>query len=401
MKYLKLYEENFDDSLETKLINAVGNKNNKRVSELISQGANINCLTEQDYTPIMLAACDNSLAIVKTLVEAGANTNIKNTFGNYPITMAAARGYSRALKELLKSKNININIRTDSTNSTALIIAARNINLDCIIELINADANWNITDDENKDFISILKDKNSEYLTYIIDKFPNQYKNYIKNKRLKSYNLNFNYLGFNENIQEDQNYNYVLIEFLRGEHKIYMFRTVDINNKFIFYDKYYFIVKQKSGDELFQRNVEKNAASIDAFNIIYVSDNEEKAIDKLKIYSKSNKYNLNFITENVTQFKKHLKLYEDIKEKNTYIIADWGEGWNFPERYFIIKTISITNTDVRYDKFWHFKNNKITEVSTVNTTAHLSDFKLLYKTNNENDALYKFKQILKIKNYNL
>ena len=66
MKYLKLYEENFDDSLETKLINAVGNKNNKRVSELISQGANINCLTEQDYTPIMLAACDNSIAIVKS-----------------------------------------------------------------------------------------------------------------------------------------------------------------------------------------------------------------------------------------------------------------------------------------------------------------------------------------------
>ena len=52
-----------------------------KVQEAIKQGASVNVEDLNGYTPLMLAANNNRLEIIKLLIDSGADINAKNSVG--------------------------------------------------------------------------------------------------------------------------------------------------------------------------------------------------------------------------------------------------------------------------------------------------------------------------------
>ena len=53
----------------------------------------------------------NSYAIAEVLIKAGANVNLKNHIGLYPIVVAAALGHHKVLRVLVKAENTDLTIQ--------------------------------------------------------------------------------------------------------------------------------------------------------------------------------------------------------------------------------------------------------------------------------------------------
>jgi len=89
-------------------------------------------------------------------------------------------------------KNIN---QLSSTHNTVLLYAAFYVNkqfvsnhifFDVVNLLSDYDANWNFKDAEGFDFFHYLIDEDSEYL---INKYPDKYKKYIREKKAKKFKI--------------------------------------------------------------------------------------------------------------------------------------------------------------------------------------------------------------------
>ena len=55
-----------------------------------------------DYTPLMEAAMNGHLDIVKLLIHHGADVNAQSSCGNTPLMLACANGHEQVVKYLLK-----------------------------------------------------------------------------------------------------------------------------------------------------------------------------------------------------------------------------------------------------------------------------------------------------------
>ncbi|MCW7460208.1 ankyrin repeat domain-containing protein [Leptospira bandrabouensis] len=87
---------------QTPLILAVLVKNEMMVQELISLGSDINCADSlEGQTPLILAARDGSLEIVKILLKNKANPNLKNKKGQSALSLALDSGH-KEIADLLK-----------------------------------------------------------------------------------------------------------------------------------------------------------------------------------------------------------------------------------------------------------------------------------------------------------
>ena len=58
------------------------------------KGANINCTDVNGYTPLMHAVIGGQLQIIKYLIEAGADIDIKNTYGKTVLDIMKEKGTS-------------------------------------------------------------------------------------------------------------------------------------------------------------------------------------------------------------------------------------------------------------------------------------------------------------------
>ena len=76
----------------------------ERVWQLIQAGADVNAKNEYGWTPLMIAAIENTPEVLKVLIEAGADVNAKNKDGVTAL-MPAARNNSNpeVLKVLLEA----------------------------------------------------------------------------------------------------------------------------------------------------------------------------------------------------------------------------------------------------------------------------------------------------------
>jgi len=150
MKYLKKFENNYNND---NLYFYIRTKNIEEIKELIEKtDVDINSKTMEGNTPLITSVNKDFLEGVKELIKAGAILDL-----------------------------------TNNLNRTALWYTSYYSNIQIMNELIKAGANWNIKDNVNdEDFFDVL---NYKYRKEIIDKYPEQYKQYKLKKEASKFNL--------------------------------------------------------------------------------------------------------------------------------------------------------------------------------------------------------------------
>ncbi len=163
---------------QTPLFIAVTNQHQQIVEYLITNGADVNLKTKHGYTPLLRAAekgnvsiveyllskgaaidetngfeCTTALHaacidffglnVVKVLVDAGANVNLKNKYGQSPLFKAAS--YTRLdIVRYLLSNGASVNEKNGKDELTALYMACYNGDLDIVKVLVDAGADINL-----------------------------------------------------------------------------------------------------------------------------------------------------------------------------------------------------------------------------------------------------------------
>ncbi|CAM9764004.1 unnamed protein product [Ascophyllum nodosum] len=105
------------------LYEAVKMDNRAIVRILIDAGADLERPSQNCYTPLSVAARTNNTAVIKTLVEAGADIEGKCKMTHTPLLFAAWSGHANATEKLLR-RGANMHALVSGTGDTALHIAA-------------------------------------------------------------------------------------------------------------------------------------------------------------------------------------------------------------------------------------------------------------------------------------
>jgi ankyrin repeat protein len=114
------------------------------VEYLVSKGVKIDEKNGQLEHTAMIKACeDGSLDIVKVLVDAGANINLKSK-GEFSPLLYAVENKRKPIVEYLVSKGVNIDEKNGHLGNTALIKACEFGSLDIAKVLVDAGANINL-----------------------------------------------------------------------------------------------------------------------------------------------------------------------------------------------------------------------------------------------------------------
>ena len=110
----------------------------------------VNMISEKKKkkAPIMNAVNEGNLELVRQLIKAGANVNVKDKdaiwFANFPMTLAASLGHLEIVQELIKA-GADVNPGGDSTP-----LHAAEKNLEIVKELIKAGADVNAKDNDGE-----------------------------------------------------------------------------------------------------------------------------------------------------------------------------------------------------------------------------------------------------------
>jgi len=119
----------------TKLIESAKTGNVKKVSELLTAGAEINAVDNQGVTALSWSAFNGHSEIVKTLIEAGADINHKDNDGMTALMAAAFKGNLDIVKTLIKAGSYIQ--ASDNSGRSALQMAEFKGHLDVIQFLKN------------------------------------------------------------------------------------------------------------------------------------------------------------------------------------------------------------------------------------------------------------------------
>ncbi len=151
----------------------------EKIYQVIKAGANINVMNEQNVTPLLRAAGEDYVEIVKLLLSENANVNIPRRYtplwnasykghteivklllqadginvedspqGNTPLIVAACYGHKEVV-ELLLSANAKVDARCYSYNASPLMWAAQEGHTEIVKILLSANAKVNFTNKES------------------------------------------------------------------------------------------------------------------------------------------------------------------------------------------------------------------------------------------------------------
>jgi len=205
-KYIKTYEkyDNANSDLK-KWKRAIKTGNIKTLKKMLEQGFDINkkfiILIFKNVTSLSYALYYNQYDVVKFLIDNDCELDIFDVFDpsneTYFISSLITHYYlerygnqsddtKKKLLSIIKSmikKGADINLKSDDT---ALTLAAIYELYDIIYILIDAGADWNIKNTDDKDFYEILKD---DYKKIIRNRYPEKYEKYLTMKKANEFNL--------------------------------------------------------------------------------------------------------------------------------------------------------------------------------------------------------------------
>jgi ankyrin repeat protein len=129
-RLMNLIKRIFGKSLEEKLREAIENNDFSGVQSLISQGVNINCIYENNMTPLHFASIMGEMKIIELLINNGANVKA-TTKNGYNALMTACIRNDLELVELLLKYNSDVNQRSKN-GWTSLLLASGNVSSNSI-----------------------------------------------------------------------------------------------------------------------------------------------------------------------------------------------------------------------------------------------------------------------------
>ena len=135
-----------DAKRDTPLAKAAGVGNVDILSHLIAAGANVNTLGYFHLLPLSRAAQNNHVQCIKMLLEARADVNFSYRNRRFtPLASAVARGHLKSA-EILIASGANVNSIAGEFG-TAIIIAAKEMQSECVNLLVKAGADVNTVGD--------------------------------------------------------------------------------------------------------------------------------------------------------------------------------------------------------------------------------------------------------------
>ena len=149
------------------IFEAIKNEDNQRVIQLLDEGVDVDIRFENGSTPLMFAAQNGNLEIVKLLLERGANVNAKNEIGS-TVLMFADQSNNLEIIQLLLGKGANINAE-DNNGLNALHYAARYSNsLEIVKLLLESGVNVNAKSKKgNTPLMLAGRNENENYLNIV------------------------------------------------------------------------------------------------------------------------------------------------------------------------------------------------------------------------------------------
>ena len=115
------------------------------VSELIARGANIDAkIVESLLTPLIIAIEKNRPAIVKRLLDAGADRNTASK-GNLTPAHSAARCPNYEIMRMLLEKEVDLNVRSLGKGVIPLHVATGCRHIEIVKMLLKAGGDFNTT----------------------------------------------------------------------------------------------------------------------------------------------------------------------------------------------------------------------------------------------------------------
>ena len=130
------------------LYQAIYDRQNDKAEKLITEGANLETVVNEDgWTALLLAVDRGDYNLTEQLLQAGAKVNVQLKNGNTPLHLAAIHDNDKIIKLLLQHK-AKINIFSNEKGATPLYNAAYRGNEHAVEALLEAGADYNITYNE-------------------------------------------------------------------------------------------------------------------------------------------------------------------------------------------------------------------------------------------------------------
>ena len=155
---------NFTQEEEENFVAFIRNVYHSDIEKYLENGGDINQQSSAGETLLMHSVVKNNLLMLNYLLENGADPNIQARNGWTCLIIAAHYHLSG-----------NSKIKYESSSE-----------LGVISKLIESGANWNLVTDNDGDFLQML---DNNLFKIIIEKYPEQYKKYLRKKESKNFNL--------------------------------------------------------------------------------------------------------------------------------------------------------------------------------------------------------------------
>ena len=118
------------------------------------------------WTALLASAADGNVEIVKSLIEAGSNVDVKDKDGNSAVILAAWNGHEKVLKMLQGGKS-NMAVMNNK-GSTALMFAARHGHDEAVKVLIDSKVNLSIRNDYGFSALMLAADHGHEKVVKLL-----------------------------------------------------------------------------------------------------------------------------------------------------------------------------------------------------------------------------------------
>lgn len=160
------------------LILAVKSNDFKKVQALINDKANVNKEDSEGYTPLMYAAIYGYKDIVKLLLYAKADPNLKTKRGHTTLTAlfdAIYQSHGRLLQEKVHEEIVNLLLEanadpniSDSSKNTPLLLAIELPNVDMVESFLKYGANPSMPNSKGQTPLMLAAKYNKPYITRLL-----------------------------------------------------------------------------------------------------------------------------------------------------------------------------------------------------------------------------------------